>query len=199
MRRVREVVVAAACAVAVTATVGACSSDVARVVGESSVGGLGPTAGPGTGDLLVTGRVLDDGEPLEGATVSVLVYPARPDPAATGPTVSVEVPRVTTTESGRFAVTLPAAEVPGEYLAPLPDGSPRLEFAVVVDDGSRVSSYPEIAALVAAGGSSPERVWRSPGGTGEGSVLRLTVDLGEQTATVTDSDGSSETTGVPSR
>ena len=189
---------AAVLAAAVAATTG-CSDGPARVVGESSAADLGPTAGPRTGDLLVTGRVLDDGEPLSGARINVLVYPARPDPTASGPTVSVEVPPIDTGEEGRFGVRLPPDEVPAEYLAPLPDGSPRLEFAVVVDDGERVSSLPEIAALVAAGGSSTDRVWRTPGGAGAGSVLRLELDLGEQSVTVTDSDGLAETSELPSR
>ena len=186
-------------AVAALCLSGCGGEDPGRVVGAAAPAVAGPTAGPQTGDLIVVGTVLDDGEPLAGAEVNLLVYPARPDPTAEGPTASVDVPPTTTGAQGRFSVTLPSAEVPGEYLAPLPDGSPRLEFAVVVNDGERVSSFPEIVALVAAGGGSAGRVWRTPGATGADAVLALTFDLGAETITIIGSDGETEMRELPSR
>ena len=196
LRAAAAVLIAGAAALTASACGG---DDPSRVVGSASPGVSGPTSGPGTGDLLVVGSVLDDGEPLAGAEVNLLVYPARPDPGADGPTASVEIPPTTTGAQGRFAVVLPSTEVPGEYLAPLPDGSPRLEFAVVVDDGERVSSFSEIAALVAAGGDSTGRVWRTPGASGADAVLDIAMDLTRMRVRVTDSTGDASEERLPSR
>lgn len=147
------------------------------------------TSGPGSGDLLVHGVVSRDGAPQPGVEVVVSLWPETDD-LEVGDAVDMwSTDPVETDEDGRYGVRVDPQELSSRYF---PAGREFLNFDVLVSSDARSTTWSTTAWLLEDSG-----VWRSEGSRPGDEVIDLTFDLGEETVTLTDSQGRSDTDASP--
>lgn len=143
------------------------------------------TSGPGTGDLLVHGVVSRDGAPQPGVEVVVSLWPETDD-LEVGDAVDMwTTDPVETDEDGRYGVRVDPDELSSRYF---PAGRDHLNFDVRVSSDARFTTWSTTAWLLEDSG-----VWRSERSRPGDEVIDLSFDLGEETVTLTDSQGRSDT------
>ncbi|WP_121252162.1 hypothetical protein [Nocardioides ferulae] len=143
-----------------------------------------PTSGPETGTMLVHGTVSDDGEPVEGARVRLAVMTT--EDVAVGETVPFwDAEPAFTDAGGRFAIDADPDRIPSEFF---PADEEFLNFDLLVTTEDASAFWATTAWLL----TDPD-VWRTEGSRPGDEVLRVDLDLGEETITLTDSQGRAET------
>jgi hypothetical protein len=145
------------------------------------------TAGPESGDLLLHGELMRGGEPVADGQVwvSVLADPAEAEAGDVIPTWESTV--TSSDDDGRFAVSVDRGVLSSDFF-----NGEYLNYDINVLQDGDWATWSTTAHLVG------KRVWRSDEYAALGDpVAEVTVDLGVPTITLTDSDGSSETSELP--
>ena len=179
---------------ALFASLAGCSDDpepAAESPGAATAGQVAedrPTQGPETGTMLVHGTVSDDGEPVEGARVRVSVMTT--EDVAVGETVPFwDAAPAFTDARGRYVIDADPDRIPSEFF---PADEDFLNFDLMVTSGDASAFWATTAWLL----TDPD-VWRTEGSRPGDAVLTVDLDLGEETITLTDSQGRAETSELP--
>ena len=147
------------------------------------------TSGPGSGDLLVHGVVSRDGAPQPGAEVVVSLW-SETDDLEVGDAVDTwTTDPVETDQDGRYGVRVDPDELSSRYF---PVGQDFLNFDVLVSSDAGSTTWSTTAWLLEDSG-----VWRSERSRPGDEVIDLSFDLGEETVSLTDSQGRSDTDESP--
>ena len=180
-----------AAAVLVAATSAACTDDGARdeATGNASSTEATPAGGPDTGHLFLTGTVTDGGEPQPEVRVWLTLHPESDD-IPPGTTVDTwDSKPVTTDTDGRYTITLDPDAVPGKYF---PTSHEYLNFQLLAATDEHLATWHSTLWL-----AGRPQVWRTQQSTADDRVSDMSLDLGEETITVTDSQGDAETDELP--
>ena len=139
-------------------------------------------SGPESRDVLVHGRVLDDGKPVADAAVTIQVWPEGDmDEIEVGDTIDMFDVTMSTDDEGRYVVLVDPRELESRYFG----GSDFVNFDVLVGADGRMTSWSTTTYLIGAG-----RIWRSDPEARTGDrALELRFDLSKQTVETTTSTG----------
>ena len=171
---------------AVLAGLAACSSS-----GEEPAEPDRPAlSGPESRDVLVHGRVLDAGKPVEDAAVTIEIWPDSDDHEYdVGETVDMFDVTTSTDAEGRYVVVVDPRRLESRYFG----GHDFVNFDVRVESGGDMTSWSTTTHLVGADG-----IWRSEPEARVGDrVLELAFDLSEETVDTTTSTGETTREDLP--
>lgn len=149
----------------------------------------GPTSGPDTGDVILRGSVLEDGDPLEGASVWIDLMPvgdilAELPEGATVETWSTDPVR--TDGGGQFAISIDPDELGPTYF-----GGDFLNTDLNIEHGRTRAFWGHPFSRLG-------EVWRSDEhSAASDAVTRMTLDLGAETVVTTLSTGEKEKADLP--
>lgn len=151
--------------------------------GKGSGKGSDGPVGPGTGDLLVRGTLLDGGQPVTDGQVLVTVM-STGEVGAGEEVPTWESQPVRTDKKGRWEVEVDPGELESQFL---PEDQDHLDFDLRVSRGDVWAMWATTAWLL-----DEPQVWRTKGaGPGDG-VLTMDIDLGKDQIAVTDSTGETQ-------